>query len=32
MNRRPPDENGRDMLMAIFAVACFTSLGVLLAL
>ena len=32
MNRRRLDENGRDMFMAIFAVACFVSIGVLLAL
>lgn len=33
MNRRRPlDESGRDMFMAIFAVVCFASIGVLLAL
>lgn len=32
MSRRPLDENGRDMFMAIFAVWCFIGIGVLLAL
>ena len=32
MNRRPLDENGRDMFMTIFAVWAFIGIGVLLAL
>ena len=32
MSRHPLDESGRDMFMAIFAVVCFVSIGVLLAL
>ena len=32
MNRRPLDENGRDMFMAIACVWCFAGIGVLLAL
>ena len=32
MSRRRLDENGRDMFMAIIAVICFGSIGVLLAL
>ena len=32
MNRRLLDENGRDTFMAIVAVVCFVSIGVLLAL
>lgn len=32
VNRRPLDENGRDMFMAVVAVVCFVSIGVLLAL
>ena len=32
MNRRPLDENGRGMFMAIFAVWAFIGIGVLLAL
>ena len=32
MNRRPLDENGRGMFMAIACVWCFIGIGVLLAL
>ena len=32
MSRRPLDEDGRNMFAAIFAVWCFVSIGVLLAL
>ena len=32
MSRRPLDENGHDMFMAIACVWCFIGIGVLLAL